>query len=116
MPIEIAPAKSSAMPPRTTIRLSPRDDRPAARAKGTVRPSERPMTTSRTTSGSMSLLSSSIRSLQHFPSALEVRPHFDASGAGKGEDDAIGQTGGLVGLALAGFGSGTLAMEEVVKR
>ncbi len=44
MPIEIAPAMSSAMPPRTTSLDSPRDERPAVRANGTVRPSERPMT------------------------------------------------------------------------
>jgi hypothetical protein len=44
MPIEIAPAMSSAMPPRMTSLDSPRDERPAVRANGTVRPSERPMT------------------------------------------------------------------------
>lgn len=44
MPIEIAPAMSSATPPRMTSLDSPRDERPAARANGTVRPSERPMT------------------------------------------------------------------------
>ena len=44
MPIEIAPAMSSAIPPRMTSLDSPRDERPAVRANGTVRPSERPMT------------------------------------------------------------------------
>lgn len=43
MPIEIAPAISSATPPRTTSFDVPRDERPAVRAKGTVRPSESPM-------------------------------------------------------------------------
>lgn len=42
-PIEIAPAMSSATPPRTTMRELPIDDKPAVRAKGTVKPSERPM-------------------------------------------------------------------------
>lgn len=41
-PMEIAPAASSARPPRTTTFVSPRADRPALSAKGTVRPSESP--------------------------------------------------------------------------
>ena len=41
--MEMAPAISSAKPPRTTSRAFPREDRPAVRAKGTVIPSERPM-------------------------------------------------------------------------
>ncbi len=41
-PMEMAPAMSSARPPRTTRRVSPSEERPAVRAKGTVRPSERP--------------------------------------------------------------------------
>lgn len=44
MPIEMAPAMSSATPPRMTSLDSPREDKPAVSAKGTVRPSERPMT------------------------------------------------------------------------
>jgi len=44
IPMEMAPAMSSAMPPKTTNLDSPRDERPAVRAKGTVRPSERPIT------------------------------------------------------------------------
>lgn len=44
MPIEIAPAMSSAIPPATTNLEVPKDERPAARAKGTVKPSESPMT------------------------------------------------------------------------
>lgn len=44
MPIEIAPAMSSAIPPATTNLEVPRDERPAARAKGTVKPSDSPMT------------------------------------------------------------------------
>ena len=44
MPIEMAPATSSAMPPRMTSLDSPSEERPAVSAKGTVRPSERPMT------------------------------------------------------------------------
>lgn len=47
MPMEMAPANNSATPPKTTIFDSPREERPAARAKGTVRPSERPMTLKR---------------------------------------------------------------------
>ena len=43
-PIEIAPAISSATPPSTTIFDSPRLDKPAVRAKGTVRPSDSPIT------------------------------------------------------------------------
>ena len=42
-PIDMAPAMSSAKPPRITTLLSPNPDRPAVRAKGTVNPSERPM-------------------------------------------------------------------------
>ena len=42
-PMEIAPAMSSASPPRTTKRVSPSDDKPAVRANGTVNPSESPM-------------------------------------------------------------------------
>ena len=42
--MEIAPAMSSAMPPNTTIFESPRDERPAVKANGTVSLSERPMT------------------------------------------------------------------------
>lgn len=44
--MEMAPAMSSAIPPRTTSLDSPSDDRPAVNAKGTVNPSERPMTLS----------------------------------------------------------------------
>lgn len=44
MPIEIAPAISSAIPPKTTSFEFPRDERPAVKANGTVSPSERPMT------------------------------------------------------------------------
>ena len=42
-PILIAPAMSSATPPRTTSLEDPRPDRPAVNAKGTVRPSESPI-------------------------------------------------------------------------
>lgn len=56
MPIDIAPAKSSAIPPRTTIFDSPSDDRPAASAKGTVRPSDKPMTLQRALSKRSQLL------------------------------------------------------------
>ena len=41
-PIEIAPEISSASPPRMTKRVSPSEERPAVRANGTVKPSERP--------------------------------------------------------------------------
>lgn len=42
-PIEMAPAVSSARPAKMTTRVSPSADKPAVRAKGTVKPSERPM-------------------------------------------------------------------------
>jgi hypothetical protein len=42
-PIDMAPAHNSARPPVTTRLLEPSDERPAVRAKGTVRPSDRPM-------------------------------------------------------------------------
>lgn len=45
----MAPAMSSARPPKMTTRVLPRADRPAVRAKGTVRPSERPMVASEMT-------------------------------------------------------------------
>lgn len=120
MPIDIAPAMSSATPPRTTSLDSPREDRPAVRAKGTVRPSERPITlglyedkklkkkrlkrphTSRTMSGSMSVRSSAFSSLQQMPSwRLGL-----AQLAGKGtvtpeRDEVMGHTG----AAFVGFGS-----------
>ena len=41
-PIEIAPATSSASPPKMTTLVVPRLERPALRANGTVRPSESP--------------------------------------------------------------------------
>jgi len=41
--MEMAPAMSSAMPPRTTSFELPREERPAVRANGTVSPSERPI-------------------------------------------------------------------------
>ena len=44
MPIEIAPAISSAIPLKMTSFEFPRDERPAVKANGTVSPSERPMT------------------------------------------------------------------------
>ncbi len=44
MPIEMAPAMSSATPPRTTTRELPRLARPAVNANGTVRPSDKPIT------------------------------------------------------------------------
>lgn len=81
MPIDMAPAMSSATPPRTTMRDSPREERPAVRAKGTVRPSERPMITSLTTSGSINVLSSlSFSSLQHTFPSLPCLSHFAGSG------------------------------------
>jgi len=50
--MEIAPAVNSARPARTTTFVSPRVDRPALRAKGTVNPSERPIMASDTIRGS----------------------------------------------------------------
>lgn len=44
MPMEMAPAMSSATPPNTTSFDSPRDESPAVRANGTVSPSESPIT------------------------------------------------------------------------
>ena len=50
-PMAIAPAASSATPAtRITRELATAPERPAARAKGTVRPSDIPRTTSRTVS------------------------------------------------------------------
>jgi len=50
-PMEMAPAATSAMPAvRTRAEVALVPERPAARAKGTVRPSETPMMMSRTTS------------------------------------------------------------------
>jgi len=40
--MEIAPAMSSANPPYTTTLVFPRAERPAVKANGTVKPSERP--------------------------------------------------------------------------
>jgi hypothetical protein len=54
-PMEIAPAINSARPPKMTILLLPRADSPAVRAKGTVRPSERPIVASDMTRGSIEL-------------------------------------------------------------
>ena len=54
-PMEIAPAINSARPPKMTILLLPRADSPAVRAKGTVRPSERPIVASDITRGSIEL-------------------------------------------------------------
>ncbi|KIW31909.1 hypothetical protein, variant [Cladophialophora immunda] len=48
-PIDIAPAISSASPPRITTLVSPRAVRPAVRANGTVSPSESPRIASETT-------------------------------------------------------------------
>lgn len=50
-PMEMAPAVSSASPPRTTTFVSPRADRPALNANGTVRPSDRPRMASETMRG-----------------------------------------------------------------
>lgn len=45
-PMEMAPAISSARPPKMTTLVFPSAERPAVRANGTVRPSERPMVAS----------------------------------------------------------------------
>lgn len=50
-PIEIAPAASSARPPRTTTLVLPNADRPALKAKGTVKPSDSPRMASDTMRG-----------------------------------------------------------------
>jgi hypothetical protein len=50
-PMEMAPAASSASPPRTTTFVFPKAERPALRAKGTVSPSERPRMASETIRG-----------------------------------------------------------------
>ena len=47
IPMEMAPAISSAIPPSTTTLEFPRDAKPAVRAKGTVNPSDRPITLSK---------------------------------------------------------------------
>lgn len=51
-PIDIAPAINSARLPNITILVSPRAERPAVKANGTVRPSERPMVASEITRAS----------------------------------------------------------------
>jgi hypothetical protein len=52
-PIEMAPAASSASPPRTTTFVFPSAESPALRANGTVSPSERPRIASETIRGLM---------------------------------------------------------------
>lgn len=52
-PMEMAPAASSARPPRTTTFVLPRADKPADRAKGTVNPSDKPRMASEMTRGLM---------------------------------------------------------------
>lgn len=66
--------------------------------------------TSRTTSGSMSVRSSSsFSSLQQTPPALELRAHFEGKGVGCRDDaSSKGQTGGFVFIVDLG-GSGTAA-------
>ena len=49
--MDIAPAASSARPPRTTTLVFPNAERPALSAKGTVSPSERPKMASDTIRG-----------------------------------------------------------------
>lgn len=49
--MEMAPAASSASPPRTTTFVFPSAERPALSAKGTVSPSERPRMASDTMRG-----------------------------------------------------------------
>jgi hypothetical protein len=51
-PMEIAPAMSSANPPYMTTLVFPKADRPAVRAKGTVRPSDNPIVASEITRAS----------------------------------------------------------------
>lgn len=51
--MEMAPAASSANPPRTTTLVFPSAERPALRANGTVKPSERPRIASDTIRGLM---------------------------------------------------------------
>jgi hypothetical protein len=107
---------SSATPPRTTTRDEPREERPAVRAKGTVRPSyptghqswtkvgfkgmptERPITASRTISGSTSWRSSSgLSSRQQTPCRSSTcLAHFAGSGASSPLTAAsMAHTGGL---------------------
>jgi hypothetical protein len=45
----MAPAINSARPPKMTTLVDPKADKPAVKAKGTVRPSERPMVASEMT-------------------------------------------------------------------
>ena len=123
---------SSATPPSTTSRDSPKLERPAVSAKGTVRPSERPMMlgtardpsarasdregetyTSRTTSGSMRWRSSSpLSSLQQTPSRLLLcLSHLAGRGVSPLDcSEAMDQIGGRVGapsMGCARRGSGT---------
>jgi hypothetical protein len=53
IPIEILPAKISAIPANTTIFVSPRAARPAVKANGTVKPSLNPSVASETVRGSI---------------------------------------------------------------
>lgn len=62
------PEKSSARPLRITIRVLPKDDRPAVRANGTVRPSEKPIIESRISVPWF---------LVGFPGAMESEELFD---------------------------------------
>jgi len=131
--MEMAPAMSSAIPPRTTSFESPREERPAVRANGTVSPSERPMMlypdqkmcyntvvvathTSLTTSGSMRVRSSFLSSLQQIPSARECRAHLACRGVTtSGSVWSIGHTGALEleeEPCLWGRGT-TVATEEI---
>lgn len=52
-PMDIAPAANSANPPSTTTLVSPSAERPALRANGTVRPSDKPRMASETMRGLM---------------------------------------------------------------
>lgn len=70
-PMEIAPAASSARPPRTTTLVFPRADKPADRAKGTVRPSDRPRIASEMMRG---LMRERVEPLLVDPSLLTQRP------------------------------------------
>lgn len=53
IPMEILPAKISAMPANTTILVSPKAARPAVKANGTVKPSLNPSVASETVRGSI---------------------------------------------------------------
>lgn len=92
-PIDIAPAISSANPPYITTLVSPRADKPAVRANGTVRPSERPIIASETSrefdlnDGGLSLPASVLESEISEPADSRSNVFSSSSAAGFSESE-----------------------------